>query len=125
MQRLFEAGHYYAQPWDCAAPIQGRLLNGVRRLFDEIRYVIYDREGLIFISEYIYFHAFDKITCIYCKSLHAHIISLQAVPLIIEDIFNYTTEAATCPCNYTNTCSYLLSQNPGIGRFVSVPCATF
>ena len=38
MRRLFEGGHYNAQPWDCAAPIRGRLLNGVRRLFEEIRY---------------------------------------------------------------------------------------
>ena len=30
-----------AQPWDCAAPIRGQLLvlNGVWRLFEEIRYV--------------------------------------------------------------------------------------
>ena len=35
MWRLFEGGHYYAQLWDCAAPIRGRLLNAVRCLFDE------------------------------------------------------------------------------------------
>ena len=34
---LFEGGHCYAQLRDCAAPIQGQLLNRVRRLFDEIR----------------------------------------------------------------------------------------
>ena len=28
VRRLFEGGHYNAQPWDCAAPIRGRLLNG-------------------------------------------------------------------------------------------------
>ena len=39
VRRLFEGGHYNAQPWDCAAPIRGRLLNGVRRLFEEIRYI--------------------------------------------------------------------------------------
>ena len=40
MRRLFVGGHYYAQLWDFAAPIRGRPLNGVRRLFDEIRYNI-------------------------------------------------------------------------------------
>ena len=39
MQRLFEGGHYNAQPWDCVALIRGPLLNGVRRLFEEIRYI--------------------------------------------------------------------------------------
>ena len=39
MRCLFEGGRYSAQPWDCAAPIRGRLLNGVRHLFDEIRYI--------------------------------------------------------------------------------------
>ena len=37
MRRLFEGGHYNAHPWDCVAPIRGRLLNGVWRLFKEIR----------------------------------------------------------------------------------------
>ena len=44
LRRLFEGGHYNAQPWDCAAPIRGRLLNGVRRLFEEIRYIYPSRE---------------------------------------------------------------------------------
>ena len=39
VRHLFEGGHYYAQLWGCAAPIRGQLLNGVRRLFDEIRYI--------------------------------------------------------------------------------------
>ena len=41
VRRLFEGGHYYAQLWDCAAPIRGRLLNRVRHLFDEIQYFIF------------------------------------------------------------------------------------
>ena len=28
VRRLFEGGHYYAQFWDCATPIRGRLLIG-------------------------------------------------------------------------------------------------
>ena len=34
----FKGGHYYAQPAFLAAPIRGRRLFGVRRLFKEIRY---------------------------------------------------------------------------------------
>ena len=30
MRDLFEGGHYYAQLWDCEAPIRGRLLIGVQ-----------------------------------------------------------------------------------------------
>ena len=35
--RLFEGGRCYAQLRDCVAPIRGWQLNGVWRLFDEIR----------------------------------------------------------------------------------------
>ena len=52
VRRLFEGGHYYAQLWACAAPIRGRLLNGVPRLFDEIRYGVHNYDTMITSKRY-------------------------------------------------------------------------
>ena len=41
MRLLFKGGHYYAQPGFFAAPIRGRRLFGVRRLFKEIRSAVF------------------------------------------------------------------------------------
>ena len=50
VRRLFEGGHYNAQPWDCAAPIRGRLL----KLYNKIRQSAERHEWLRFAYIYIY-----------------------------------------------------------------------
>ena len=63
MCRLFEGGHYNAQPWDCAAPIRGWLLNGVRRLFEEIRYFGFEED--VSSEQCVFFPPIFSALCIY------------------------------------------------------------
>ena len=86
MRRLFKGGHYSAQLWDCAAPIRGRLLNRVRRLFDEIRYIP------------LYIILYNKTSI---HTLHmAHILLYVYLYIIL---YNITAVSLTCDLVFRNT----------------------
>ena len=66
MRLLFKGGHYYAQPAFFAAPIRGRRLFGVRRLFKEIRYMYIFITRIYNVHVHVCIHTHNTLTSWLC-----------------------------------------------------------